>query len=74
MKTWKVEDEEWPDINFPLIKSCFQKKGELSSKNRENGKSRLLVMYANPCGLGIWDFALLPHKSSDYYILFYMGV
>ena len=20
MKSWKVEDEEWPDINFPLIK------------------------------------------------------
>ena len=20
-KSWKVEDEEWPDINFPLIKS-----------------------------------------------------
>ena len=31
-------------------------------------------MYADPCGLGFWDFALLPHKSSDYYILSYMGV
>ena len=40
----------------------------------KNEKSRLLVMCANPCGLGIWDFALLPQKSLDYYILFYMGV
>ena len=38
--------------------------------NSKNEKSRLLVMYSNPCGLGIWDLALIPHKMPDYYIIF----
>ena len=39
---------------------------------QKNENSRLLIMYSNPCGSGIWDLALIPHKSSDYYILFFL--
>ena len=31
-------------------------------------------MYSNPCGSGIWDLALIPHKIPDYYIIFFISL
>ena len=40
--------------------------------NRKYEKSRVLIMYLNPRGVGIWDLALIPHKMPDYYIIFFI--
>ena len=41
---------------------------------QKNENSRLLMMYSNPWGVGIWDLALIPHKMPDYFIIFFIWV
>ena len=60
-------------VDFSYFHEKYLKSPYKSSKIiQKNKNSRLLIMYSNPCGSGIWDLALIPHKIPDYYIIFFI--